>query len=45
MSVQDVIVTVVLIAAVAYAIIRRVRRNGRGDCGCGCGKNCPNCRS
>ncbi|MBR4136605.1 MAG: FeoB-associated Cys-rich membrane protein [Bacteroidales bacterium] len=46
MNWQNIIVILIVAAAVAYAVTRVVRRyrkakNGIVDCGCGCGADCP----
>ena len=41
---QLFIVLLIIALALAYTLWRLVRTlRGHGDCGCGCGKNCPNC--
>lgn len=39
---QELIAILIIVAAAAYAIYAVIHRlNTPGDCGCGCGKNCP----
>lgn len=46
--IQDVIVYLLIAAAVAFVVYRAVRRyrhrnDAHCDCGCGCGQSCANC--
>ncbi len=48
MNWQNIIVFLIVAAAMAYAVTRIVRhyrnaKRGIVDCGCGCGANCQNC--